>query len=311
MMGLPEGPGAATGYRHPAYAQSLAEFGTPRFLPRAGGWVLERALPHGAGRDAMGCYPFFSCTDWSGLKADMDDLAKDLVCLSLITDPFGRCSEDELRGCFGDKVLAFKQHFVADLHRPPADYVSKHHRYYVRRALDRLDVERCADPGQFLDEWSALYDGLVARHQLTGMKAFSRRAFALQLTLPGIVMLRARHAGETVGAHLWYRQGDVVHSHLAASSPLGYELMASYALYWSALETFAGEARWLNFGAGAGVDAEGMTGLAGFKKGWAGETRTAYFCGRIFDAARYDAALAASGLPDNGYFPAYRYGEFP
>ena len=80
-----------------------------------------------------------------------------------------------------------------------------------------------------------LYDHLIARHRY-GIKAFSRRPFGLQLGVPGAVMLRATHAGQTVGAHLWYVQDDVVHSHLAAASPRGYELQVSYALYWFALE---------------------------------------------------------------------------
>jgi len=297
------------GYQTEAYALSLAEFGTPLRLPRSGGWLIERAIGNLPYRDAMGCYPFFSCSDWSALKADLDDLATDLISISMVTDPFGQYTEDELRRCFNEKVIPFKSHFIADLDQSAQESVSKHHRYYAQRALAEIKVERCSDPLQHLDEWVSLYDGLVTKHRLSGIKAFSPRAFAAQLKIPGIIMLRATRGDRPVAAHLWYKRGDVIHSHLAASTALGYEVMASYGIYWSALQMFAGEARWLNFGAGAGLNDTDATGLANFKKGWASETRTAYFCGHIYDRLRYTEALNASRLADSEYFPAYRYGE--
>ena len=60
-----------TGYRHPLYAASLAEFGEPRELPSSGGWLLERTVPQFPDRDAMGCYPIFAASDWSGLSKDL------------------------------------------------------------------------------------------------------------------------------------------------------------------------------------------------------------------------------------------------
>ena len=299
-----------TGYRHPAYVAALGEFGTPRALPRSAGWLLERAVPGGPHRDAMGCYPLFSCLDWPGLKADVDALASDLVAVSLVTDPFGRYDEATLRDCFGVRVAPYKQHFVADLRRARETFVSRHHRYYASRALSAVELDRCDEPGGLLDEWVGLYDHLIARHQLRGMKAFSRQSFAQQLAVPGVVVLRAGQHGRTVGAHIWYLQDDVVHSHLAATNQAGYDLNVSYALYWFALETFASQAAWINFGAGAGLNSDGADGLTRFKRGWATGTRLTYFCGRIFDRGKYDAALAARGLQDNDYFPAYRKGEF-
>jgi GNAT acetyltransferase-like protein len=298
------------GYGSSAYAASLAEFGTPRLLSRSGGWVLERPIGQSQFRDAMGCYPLFSCTDWTGLEADVDALAADLISISVVTDPFGRYNKQNLQNCFRDKFIPFKTHYVADLRRRPLDSVAKHHRYYAKRALGLVDIERCDEPSLFLDEWLSLYDNLIRRHQLNGIKAFSRRSFHMQLAVPGIVMLRARHDGETLGAHLWYMEGDVIHSHLAAANARGYDLAVSYALYWFALETFADEAQWINFGAGAGLNNEDTDGLARFKKGWATETREAYFCGRIFDHEKYAEALVAQRIDNSDYFPAYRRGEF-
>lgn len=301
---------APAGYEHPSYAASLAEFGIPRLLPRSGGWVLERAVGDTPHRDAMGCYPLFACRDWSALSADLEEMAGEMVSLALVADPFGEHDEERLRRWFGAVVTPFKQHFVADLSRRPEEFVSKHHRYYARRALDVVRVERCGDPARFLDDWVSLYGHLAGRHGLRGVKAFSRAAFARQFETPGLVMLRAESEGETVSAHLWYVQGEVIYSHLAATSERGYALMAPYALYWRALEAFAGEARWLNFGAGAGADGGGTDGLTQFKRGWATETRTAYFCGRVFDRRKYDELTAARGLAPGNYFPAYRAGEF-
>jgi hypothetical protein len=300
----------ATGYRSSTYAHSLAEFGTPRSLQRSGGWILERSVERTSRKDAMGCYPLFSCRNWAELKNDIDDLAGDLLSLSLVTDPFGDCDGRDLQSCFPDKLIPFKLHWIADLRRPRHESVSKHHRYYAKRALCSINVERCDTPQRHLEEWSALYDHLIVRHRLRGMKAFSRHSFGIQLGVPGIVMLRARHEGETVGAHLWMLQDDVVHSHLAAASPTGYDMNVGYALYWAALEMFADEARWINFGAGAGVSGGSESGLTQFKRGWATETRPSFFCGRIFDHAGYAAAGAARGNYDDDYFPAYRSGEF-
>jgi hypothetical protein len=299
------------GYAHGLYAESLSEFGTPRELSRSRGWILERSIHGFSDRDALGCYPLFACRDWSALEADLNDIKNELVSLSLVADPFGDYDRAHLERCFKNVVVPFKEHFVADLSRPERELISKHHRYYAQKAMTSVHVERCFEPSRYLDEWVELYANLTARHALKGIKAFSKNAFAGQMHVPGLVMLRATHEGAAVGAHLWFVQGDVAYSHLAAVSARGYDLMASYALYRFAIESFAGEVRWLNFGAGAGVGSDATDGLTRFKRGWSSETRTAYFCGRIFDRQRYNEILAAKALTDGGnYFPAYRQGEF-
>ena len=169
-------------------------------------------------------------------------------------------------------------------------------------------MEQC-DPSTLLEEWLDLYQTLIARHHVTGVQAFSANAFALQVRIPGVLAWRAICAGQTVGAHLWYLQNDVAYSHLCAVSPRGYELNASYALYWTALETLSSKVRWLNLGAGAGSTADSTDGLSRFKRGWSNMTRPAYFCGRVVDAERYGALTSSAGTSSDGYFPAYRAGE--
>jgi hypothetical protein len=296
------------GYFHPTYAASLNEFGRPRHLRRTGAWVLERPLEGLPYRDAMGCYPLFSCGDWSKLEDDLEDLEADLVSISLVADPFGSYDPKELRRLF-HRFLLFKVHFVADLSRRPEQFVSRHHRYYSRWALRRLKVEAHLAPGRFLDEWVSLYSNLIQRHNLKGIAAFSRHAFAAQLSVPGMILLRATCGQETVGAHLWCLQDGVAQSHLSAFSDRGYETMASYALYWTALEFFRDKAKWLNFGGAAGVDPDERDGLANFKRGWASETRNAYFCGRILNPDSYAKAAAQRGVLSSSYFPEYRDGQ--
>lgn len=300
-----------SGYMHRLYAESLAEFGQPRKLTRCKGWVLVRDIAGFHCQDAMGCYPLFSCAHWTELHADLEALQGKAVSLSVVADPFGEYDHAYLHQCFPDKVIPFKKHYVSDLTRPIGEIISKHHRYHTRRALERVRIERCDDPAQHLDEWIGFYRQLVERHRITGIQAFSRKAFAKQLNVPGVVMFRALSQGKAVGAHLWYVQGEVAYSHLAASTQQGYRLLASYALHSYALDYFAGKVRWLNLGGGAGIQSDDEDGLSRFKRGWSTETRTAFFCGRILDREKYSQATAAAHRePSLGYFPAYRPGEF-
>jgi hypothetical protein len=171
-------------------------------------------------------------------------------------------------------------------------------------------VEPCTEPSQFLDEWLELYGNLIRRHHITGLRAFSRAAFERQLGIPGTVLLRAISGGTTIGADWYFVQGDVAYNHLAACAPAGYELGASYALKWAAIEYLAGRARWLDLGGGAGLATDGTDGLSLFKRGWSTGTRVAYFCGRVLDRERYESIVLARGGPPTTYFPAYRDGEF-
>jgi hypothetical protein len=297
------------GYMHKSYAEALAEFGTPRELPRSGGWILVRSIPGFPDRDAMGCYPLFACRDWSQLAADLESVSSELVSLALVTDTFGEHDPAQLRQCF-DVVFPFKEHFVADLARPASSFVSSHHCRNALKAVRGVAVEICEAPSQFLDDWDRLYTTLVERHNIRGISRFSRASFARQLEVPGLVMFRAIHQATTVGIILWYVQGQVGYYHLGAYSDLGYELRASFALFWRALEYFAGRLRWLSLGAGAGVTSRADDGLTRFKRGWSTETRPVYFCGRIFDSVKYAEIVSAKGFPTTNYFPAYRKGEF-
>lgn len=320
-----------TGYLHEKYARSLEEFGEPRALAASGGWVLVRPVPKpdardgkGAGygqdacasqkaHDAMGCYPLFCCRDWSKLPEDLAQLGRDLVSLALVSDPFGCQDVGTLQSSF-DRVIHFKDHLLVDISKLEPEFGNRHHRYYARKALKEMRVEECADPLQNLDEWQALYATLIERHHLKGIKAFSRASFAGQLQTPGLVMFRAMSGEQVVGAQLWYIQGDVAYSHLTAVSDAGYNLRATYGLYWAAIESLRKRAadglRWLDLGAGAGLAGASADGLTQFKAGWANDCRPVYFCGKVFDSDRYQRMTHDAGASLSSYFPAYRHGEF-
>jgi hypothetical protein len=258
----------------------------------------------------MGCYPLFACEDWTQLQDDLDQV-QGLVCLSLVTDPFGQYDLEYLHRCFPDLTTPYKQHFVIDLSKAPETFVTSHHRRNARKALAEVDVEECADPVSFLDDWTVLYRTLVERHGVTGMAAFSTESFARQLIVPGLVAFRAVHHGATVGMLLWYSQGNRSYYHLGAYSQRGYELRASFALFDYSIRHFAQrEIEWLSLGSGAGVGRSAESGLSRFKQGWSTGVRTVYFCGRIFDANNYREIVRARNISATKYFPAYRADEF-
>jgi hypothetical protein len=305
-------PGATrTGYAHPSYAAALWETGTPRDLPESGGSILQRSIDGFTDLDGMGSYPLFACRDWSGLGEDLAGLEGDLVALSMVTDPFGDYREADLWHWFEDRVVPFKEHFVVDLSASPKRQLHPHHRRNVAKARRYVAAERCTDPVGVLDEWVALYANLVRRHRIRGVATFSKRSFAMQLRVPGLVAFRAVDGAETIGMTLWYATGDVAYYHLGAYSERGYEVGASFALFSHAIEHFAAVGlAWLDLGAGAGLDSDRADGLARFKRGWSTGTRTAYFCGRVFSPDRYAAIAEARAARGSGYFPAYREGEF-
>jgi GNAT acetyltransferase-like protein len=300
-----------TGYLHPLYAQSLSEFGTPVELPQCGGWLLERRIPNSDLRDAMGCYPLFCCSDWTRLAADIQKVEDRYVTISLVADPFAPITTVDLSRYF-QLVQPFKEHFIIDVSDSTDRHIDPRHRRYARRALEQIQVRLVDDPKACLDEWVRLYAILIDRHHLRGIKAFSKKAFAIQFEVPGLVIFQATRNGRTIGIHLWYAHSNVAYGHLGAVDEEGYAFGAAYALYWSAIREFkehhAGEIRWIDLGAGAGTQGNERDGLSTFKHGWATGEKVKYFCGSVCDLENY-RLLAGTAQIDSGYFPLYRAGE--
>jgi hypothetical protein len=203
-----------SGYMHQAYAESLSELGNLRVLPSSGSWILTRAVKGSDAHDGMGGYPIFSCRDWSGLPSDFAGLS-DLVCISLVTDPFGDYAPAPLRECFPDLMIPFKQHFVVDLNANPGVFLSSHHRRNIQKALRSVTVLHCQEPTCYGGEWTNLYSQLIRCHGIRGIAAFSERALRRQLEVPGVQMLCAELDGETVGMILWMVQNEIAYYRLA------------------------------------------------------------------------------------------------
>lgn len=298
-----------SGYLLSQYAETLSEHGSVQRLPHSGGQLLVRQISDTDKADAMGCYPLFCCENWDRLSDDLEELKGKLVSVALVTDPFGRVNVEKLQHCFPDKMFHFKDHFIVDLGGETK--ISSNHRRNLEKASREITVEVSELDESVLEDWIKFYDVLIARHQIKGITAFSRQSFEMLFKVPGLTAFRAIHNGEAVGMTLWITQGDLGYYHLGAYSERGYELGASFPIFHTAIEYFRSQGlRKLNLGAGAGIGAKQQDGLSRFKQGWANETLPVYFCGRIFDRDRYLKLASDNGSPANGYFPAYRYGEF-
>lgn len=299
------------GYLSPVYAKSLGEFGTPYQLSECGGWILKRPIAGSPYQDAMGCYPFFDCLDWSKLHRDLDNLSDELVSFAMVTDPFGNYTQEDLKRCFNDVFFPYKEQLMTDLTESPEAYISHHHLGCAKKALRKVGVEVCEKPDYYLDDWMELYGNLIKKHVIRGISAFSKKSFENQFLVPGLVAFRAYYEKHTVGMILCYVHGENAYCHLGAYNALGYKYMASYAIMWTLIQHFANQGlKFVNIGAGPGVKGNLDDGLNQFKKGWSNCTRITYFCGRIFDANKYSEIVQAKHISDTNYFPAYRNGEF-
>jgi hypothetical protein len=296
-------PMVLAGYLHPDYSASFSALGTPLLLPTSQGWILKRIIPGTMSYDAMGCYPLFCCVNWQSLRHDLEALEKDLVSIVLVADPLGDHSAEMLEDAF-DHVIPFKEHFVIQTGPPLTEFVSKSHRGHAMRALKKVRVDLCPEPVAFIDDWERLYGVLSARHCISGLRRFSRAAFERQLAVPGMVMFRATVGDQTVGIELWYVQGHSAQSHLTAFDAIGYQLRASYALRWQAIEYLSSKVRWINLGGGT-VGGPG-DGLSAFKRGWSTGTKITWLCGRVLQPQVYAELARTAGVTEDNYFPAYR-----
>lgn len=294
------------GYAHPQYALSLREFGEPRELPRCGGWILVQQIPGTPYKDAIGCYPLFSCKDWTKLHEDLEHVGSDLVSLALVIDPFSGVGPACLEKDF-DIVKPFKTHYLADLNYPLKSFVNKGHHKNARNSLKKMNVAVCSQPVQYLDEWMKLYENLISRHNINNISAFSRKYFDIQLKIPGTVMFIGKQKNNIIGASIVIIRDKVAYAHLSAYSSEGYKIRASYGIKWKCL-TYLNEQniRYLDIGGMAGTKEDPSDGLAQYKRGWSNEQRIVYLCGRVFDRKKYDYICQQYQIKNNDYFPAYR-----
>jgi hypothetical protein len=299
-----------SGYHHPDYAHSLGEFGEPFELKQSGGWIIKRSIPGFPFCDGMGCYPLFSCRDWQLLHQDITGFQDDLITLSLVTDPFANVEPHDLQKCF-DIIQPFKRHYIVDLSQSWENNVDRRHKQKIWKSLQEVKIEISHDASSFLDEWTRLYESLIQRHKIKGIKAFSKECFRRQLTIPGMVLFTGKVQGEVIGANLILMRDRVAYGHLAASSPTGYQFNAAYGIFWTTFKYLAERGiEYCDLGAAAGLESQARDGLDQFKRGWTQNRRMVYFCGRIYNSAVYEEICQKKGISETRYFPAYRMGEF-
>lgn len=292
-----------SGYRSAAYALALADVGQPLALGATGGFVLERRIPGTQKRDLMAPYPLFACADWDELEAALEQLGRDHVSITLVTDPFCPIPAERLAEIF-PVCRPLHDHFVIDLAAPL--HLSRHHRRKLRQAADLCLASGPAEVSMAAD-WIRLYEVLVTRKNIRDMRGFGAGSLRKQLLVPGAHLLTAWEGAEAVGADLYFLDGEVAYAHLSAYSERGYELSASYVMMDRAIEYFRGlGARYIDLG---GAPAAGASGLLDFKSGWTRLTRPSYLCGKVLDPIAYQD-LCPSGAASSAYFPSYRQGEF-
>jgi hypothetical protein len=288
-------------YATDTYARALSHWGEVCPVPEWGCHVIVRDVLDCS--DATGTYPIAVMAPDADLAGGLERLRRlGFVSVTLVLDDFHRPPLDDLRAHF-HVVRSFKTHYIR--RNAQSFAYEKHHRYEVNRALKTATVRRF-ELGSHMLEWCALYGHLIKRHGLAGVHDFPWSHFQALQQMSGTTAIGAWSGGTLVSAHIWVSDGQYVHSHLAASSPDGYEAGAAYAVYDASVRHFA-DTELLNFGGGAGTASESHDGLARFKRGFANEEAPAYICGAILDHGRYDELVRQKGMPpDTLFFPLYR-----
>lgn len=297
------------GYLHPLYAKSFSAIGKPIVLSKSGGWLIRRRIPETEYFDAMGPYPLFFCEDWHSLLDDLNALREELVSVSFVIGPFTEIPKDQYEEYF-DIFRPYKDHYYYDSAYPLEETISKNNKKNARKALKSVSVDMVTSPDINLDEWSDLYSNLIERHDIKGIRAFSRESFALQILIPDTLFFRAWYEGKIVGGNLFYIQNDVAYGHLMAQTDEGYQLGAAHAIKWTALKYLTEKVSYVNFGGATGDEHSRLTGLDKFKQRWTNRIGKSYFCGKILNQNLYGALAMSSNTKNSSWFPVYRSGDY-
>ncbi len=287
-------------YATQAYVQSLTQIGIAMPVPQWGSWVISRPI-EGGQSDICGPYPLAVISPDADLQDGLEALRRNgAVSVTLALDDYHRPSLEQLSAHF-DSVRPFKTHFIIDRQAGEVKLSTNHH-YKINRALKEVVVQEIA-LSTYLSQWEDIYRNLVMRHGLKGIHDFPPAHFEALAVMPSVVCVGGFHGGVLVAAHIWVVHDGCVHSHLTASSELGYELRASYAVNDFSIRLFS-RARVINLGGGAGSTDDPSDGLARFKRGFANAKAHGYICGKILDPKAYDRLT--QGVEGGTYFPLYR-----
>jgi len=285
-----------------SYAETLAHVGRPLYVPAWQSHVIVRDWKNQTS-DATGPYPITCIDIASDLGSGLEQLRSfGLVSITIVVDGLLGPGIKQIERAF-TFARPFKPHYLVD-YTAGAYNPSKHHRYEIRRAA-RLGVDVKIVPlRSILPAWTALYRGLVSKRDISGASHFPPESFDALAKCEGLTTVAAFVAGELASCHLWIRYDRFVWSHLAASSPLGYDSGAAYAIYDHSIRMFAGHV--VDLGGAAGIGETGNDGLSRVKAGFANRIQHSYLCGAILDPKKYETLCAESNSSGSAYFPAYR-----
>ena len=283
------------GYRHPLYAESFSGIGTPIFLPKSRGWLIKRKIPGTECYDAMGPYPLFFCEDWKKLFIDIKALSNELIALSFVIGPLEVFPVKVFQDFF-DIFYEYRLHYLLDTELPLEKVITTGRRRDALKSLQEVKVEKILSPEIDLREWCYLYQNLIVKHQITGIRAFSRESFEKQLAIPDTHYFRVMYQEQVVGGALFYLQDDAAYYHLAAQTNRGYELHSGYAAMWTAINELSSKVRWIELQGGSSTNENKLDGLSEFKFGWSNAQRKSWFCGKILNAQRYAESQGARGV---------------
>lgn len=294
--------GAESLVRHPYASQLYARSFSPRFTvidnPEWSTFLLERPILGSNRRDATGPYPVSSIAPDANLAEGLRYLeAAGLVSVVLVADPLWSPDASRLAASFS-VCRPFKTHHLVKPGLPLTFSASLRRNIRIAHASCVIRIVTLKD---CLDDWMRLFNGLLERHRIEGLSAFSRDEFLAMEDTPGLFAAIAEAQGEVVSITLWIRHGDVVYFHLAASSDQGYKLMAASGLVAAIIEQYRTST--VDLGGCAGLRDDPNDGLWWFKQRFGNATATAMLCGAILDPKQY-AALAINSQSE--FFPAYR-----
>jgi hypothetical protein len=285
-----------------AYAKTLTHIGRPMYVRAWDSHIIVRDVDQNS-FDAIGPYPIACLAPGSDLRAGLEDLRQaGMISVVLVVDGLWGPPHRELEQAFSS-ARPYKTHYLVD--SAAGQYLpTSHHRYEIRRAANRGIEIQMVYLRDILDEWTELYDHLIARHQITGAQRFSRTSFEALACCDGLVTLAA-YLGETVVAcHIWFQHEGFVWSHLAATNLAGYRNGASFALYDYSIRMFSRQL--INLGGAAGLEDATDDGLALLKAGFSNRKHRTHLYGAVLDLKRYNALCSERGVPVGDYFPLYR-----
>jgi hypothetical protein len=290
-------------YNMQEYAHAFIKAGfEPIYLPCNNIWVLKRPIPNTELFDAIGCYPITPFIGSVDFKTDQATLVEhNIVSVVLVTDVLNQPSYIDLVRSF-HYVMEYKEHYIYDVNSEQQSY-SKHHLAMLKKAKQGCEV-KLVELADYLDTWYSLYSKLITKHSITGIQAFEYDYFLQLVNVRGLVTCAAFKEDNIVSMHIWLRYKNYLYSHLAASNDIGYQVMASYAIYDFAISYAKNNnCSTIDLGGGAGANTASK-GLVFFKKGFANKIEHCHIAGYI---ANHDAYhKLSSNTEQSNFFPLYR-----